>query len=107
MPETIYDISNEKFETNFNSFGSWVSEAFGAFLYVFMFMMCTDKKTQFSKDKVINTFITASSYIAARLMSGGYLVTCMTSLTSPALDTVDNNDYPGVSTSFEADLARA
>jgi len=38
-------------------------------------MLSTDVKTQFSKDKVINCFIIASSYCAARLMSGGTLVT--------------------------------
>ena len=38
-------------------------------------MLSTDTKTQFSKDKVINCFIIASSYCAARLMSGGTLVT--------------------------------
>jgi len=38
-------------------------------------MLSTDKKTQFSNDKVINCFIISSSYVAARLMAGGCLVT--------------------------------
>lgn len=38
-------------------------------------MLATDPKTQFSKDKVINCLIIASSYCAARLMAGGTLVT--------------------------------
>lgn len=40
-----------------------------------MFMLCTDKKTQFSSDKVINCFIIASAYVSSRLMAGGGLVT--------------------------------
>ena len=52
-----------------------ISEMIGTFIFVFLFMLSTDSKTQFSKDKVINCFIIASSYCAARLMSGGTLVT--------------------------------
>jgi len=52
-----------------------ISEMMGTFFFVFLFMLSTDVKTQFSKDKVINCFIIASSYVAARLMSGGTLVT--------------------------------
>ena len=29
-------------------FSALLSEAFGSFMYVFLFMICTDKKTQFS-----------------------------------------------------------
>ena len=47
----------------------------GTFFFVFLFMLSTDVKTQFSKDKVINCFIIASAYVAARLMAGGTLVT--------------------------------
>ena len=52
-----------------------MSEAVGTFIFVFLFMLSTDPKTQFSKDKVINCFIIAAAYCAARLMSGGTLVT--------------------------------
>lgn len=62
-------------ELNPKSFSSFISEIVGSFVFVFMFMLCTDKKTQFSRDKVINCFIIASSYISARLMSGGKMVT--------------------------------
>ena len=62
------------------TFAAFVSECIGAFVFIFLFMMATDKKTQFSDDKVINTFILAASYIAARLMCGGELVTCFTRL---------------------------
>jgi hypothetical protein len=44
-------------------------------MFVFIFMLCTDKKTQFSTDKVVNCFIMSSAYVSARLMSGGTLVT--------------------------------
>ena len=86
MPETVYDFKTNKFDTTFNRFGSWVSEVYGSFVFVFLFMICTSKETEFSKDKVINTFITASAYVSARLMCGGNLVTCMTELTSPKVD---------------------
>lgn len=49
----------------------------GTFIFVFLFMLSTDKKTQFSKDKVINCFIIASAYVASRLMAGGTLITGM------------------------------
>jgi len=62
------------------TFAAFISEAMGAFVFIFLFMMATDKKTQFSNDKVINCFILASSYIAARLLCGGELVTCFTRL---------------------------
>jgi len=55
----------------------------GTFIFVFLFMLSTDKKTQFSKDKVINCFIIASAYVASRLMAGGTLVTGMNISTYP------------------------
>ena len=61
--------------TAYKWFASWVSEIAGTFLFVFMIMVCTDKKTQFSEDKVINCFIMASSYVSSRLFSGGQQVT--------------------------------
>lgn len=54
---------------------SCFSEVMGTFLFVFMIMICTDKKTQFSDDKVINCFIMAASYVSSRLFAGGPLVT--------------------------------
>jgi glycerol uptake facilitator-like aquaporin len=56
---------------NFKSFTSIISETVGSFFFVFMFMLCTGKDTQFSSDKVINCFIIASAYISARLLAGG------------------------------------
>jgi len=40
-------------------------------------MLSTDKKTQYSEDKVINCFIMSASYVAARLMGGGGIVTIL------------------------------
>ena len=40
-------------------------------------MLSTDKKTQYSEDKVINCFIMSASYVAARLMGGGGIVTVL------------------------------
>jgi hypothetical protein len=51
------------------------SEFFGSFIFVLFFIISIDPKTQYSKDKAINGFIIASSYIAARLMSGGGMIT--------------------------------
>jgi len=57
------------------AFASMISELVGSFVFIFLFMLCTDKKTQYSEDKVINCFIMASSYVSARLMGGGNFVT--------------------------------
>ena len=54
-------------------------------------MMATDKKTQFSDDKVINCFIIAASYVAARLMCGGELVTCFTRISLSDWDENNGN----------------
>ena len=47
-------------------------------------MLATDKKTQFSEDKVINCFILAAAYVAARLLAGGQMVTCFAHMSIPA-----------------------
>ena len=56
-----------------------ISELVGSFVFIFLFMLCTDKKTQYSDDKVINCFIMSSAYVSARLMAGGAFVTHLTS----------------------------
>lgn len=58
-------------------FHAMVSEITGTFFFVFLYMLSTDKKTQFSTDKVINCFIIGSAYVASRLMAGGEMVTCV------------------------------
>lgn len=57
---------------------SMISEFVGSFVFIFLFMLCTDKKTQYSEDKVINCFIMSSAYISARLMAGGAFITHLT-----------------------------
>ena len=64
--------------TSFRITASMVSEFVGSFVFIFLFMLCTDKKTQYSEDKVINCFIMSSAYISARLMAGGGFVTHLT-----------------------------
>ena len=64
-------------------FQSIISETFGTFIFVLFFMISTDKKTQYSEDKVMNCFIIASSYIAAQMIAGGYLVTVNNPLFNP------------------------
>ena len=59
------------------NFAAMISECSGAFVFIFLFMICTDKKTQYSDDKVINCFIMSASYTAARLMGGGGLISVM------------------------------
>jgi hypothetical protein len=53
------------------------SEVVASGVFIFLFMLSTDKKTQYSEDKVINCFIMAASYVAARLMGGGGIVTIL------------------------------
>ena len=42
--------------------------------FIFLFMICTDDKTRFSEDRVINCFMIASAYVASRLVGGGPMV---------------------------------
>ena len=64
-------------EGTFKWFSASVSELVGTFMFVFLFMLCTDKKTQFSEDKVVNCFIIGAAYVASRLMAGGPMVTVL------------------------------
>ena len=52
-------------------FASWVSETLAAFIYVLFFMISTDDKTRYSKDKVMNCLVIASSFVAAQGIAGG------------------------------------
>jgi len=54
-------------------------------------MVSTDKQTKYSKDKVVNCFIIAASYVAARLLSGGQLVTGINDGTY--FNPVEGNNY--------------
>lgn len=68
-----------------SGFATYISEAIGTFTFVFIFMLCTDKKTQFSNDRVINCFIIASAYVSARLMAGGSLISAHGPVLNPAI----------------------
>lgn len=46
-------------------------EVLGTFIFVIFFMMQTDEKMLFSRERAINCFIIASSYVAARAMFFG------------------------------------
>ena len=52
-----------------------LSETIGSFMFVLFYIISTDSKTRYSDDKAMNGFIIASSYIAARLISGGEQIT--------------------------------
>lgn len=71
------DIYNANGKPGFDNFPAMISEATGAFIFIFLFMLCTDKKTQYTEDKVINCFIMSASYCAARLMGAGGLITVL------------------------------
>jgi hypothetical protein len=73
-----------------------ISEFIGSFVFIFLFMLCTDKKTQYSDDKVINCFIMSSAYVSARLMAGGAFVTHLTRYSDVKLNTDTNENYRDV-----------
>jgi glycerol uptake facilitator-like aquaporin len=78
--QPAFKITEDKdgdFSCGTNNIPAMISECTGAFVFIFLFMICTDKKTQYSDDKVINCFIMSASYTAARLMGGGGLVSTM------------------------------
>mgnify|MGYP000955695499 CR=1 FL=1 len=66
--DTTQDTSSSKW------FAAMTSEIIGTFFFCFLFMLCTDKSTQFSQDRVINCFIIAAAFCSSRLLSGGTLV---------------------------------
>jgi len=62
---------------DYRGFSALTSEVVASCVFIFLFMLSTDKKTQYSEDKVINCFIMSASYVAARLMGGGGVVTIL------------------------------
>ena len=64
-----------KADLSYRATPSMISEVVGSFVFIFLCMLCSDKKTQYSQDKVINCFIMSSAYISARLIAGGCFVT--------------------------------
>ena len=69
VPTNFIDDPDKK-----KNFASYISELIGTFYFVFLFMICTDSKTMFSDDRVINCFMIASAYVASRLVGGGPMV---------------------------------
>ena len=54
-------------------------------MFVLFFMISTDRKTQYSTDKVCNCLVIAGTYIASRTLGGGNLVTHEGPLLNPAI----------------------
>ena len=82
-PSAFIDEADRK-----KNFASYISELIGTFYFVFLFMICTDSKTMFSDDRVINCFMIASSYVASRLLGGGPMVS---EITIPYREELDEN----------------
>ena len=66
-------------------FGAMIAEALGSFFVAFFFLTQTEEKTLFSKEKAINCFIIAASYIGARGMLNGKAVTQSGAVLNPAI----------------------
>ena len=62
-----------------------LGETLGSFLMVFMYLCSTDDKTKLTKDKVIQTMILASAYLAAMLISGSNVQYLPLSPVNPAV----------------------
>lgn len=62
-----------------------VTEAIGSFLVVFFYLTQTESKTVFSQEKAINCFIIASSYVGARAMMNGKMITKCGAVLNPAI----------------------
>ena len=64
MPARIFTIKEDKFNER-RGFSTFISEALGTFVFVLFFMISTDKKTRYSKDKTLNCLVIAASYVAS------------------------------------------
>ena len=62
-----------------------IAEALGSFFVAFFYLSQMDQKSYFSKEKAINCFIIASSYIGARAMLSGTTVTQSGAVLNPAI----------------------
>ena len=62
-----------------------ITEILGTYLVAFFYLMQTDPKTTFSKEKAITCFIIASSYIAARSMMASSHITLSGACLNPAI----------------------
>ena len=62
-----------------------VAESLGSFLVVFFYLTQSEEKTVFSKERAINCFIIASSYVGARAMLNGNSTTLSGAVLNPAI----------------------
>ena len=66
-------------------FPALVAEALGSFFVAFFYLTQTEEKTVFSKEKAINCFIIAASYVGARSMLNGTTFTLSGAVLNPAI----------------------
>lgn len=66
-------------------FQAIVAETFGTFIVTLFFLMQTESKTKFSKDKSICCLVTAASYIGARSMLAARRLTYSGAVLNPAI----------------------
>jgi len=66
-------------------FAAMLTEVLGSFFLSFFFLTQTEEKTRFGKDKAINCFIIAASYVGARAMLNGKNVTLSGAVLNPAI----------------------
>jgi len=75
------------FECSYSGFvfGAIIAETIGAFFVAFFYLSQTETQTYFSKEKAINCFIIASSYVGCRAMLNGKTVTQSGAVLNPAI----------------------
>jgi glycerol uptake facilitator-like aquaporin len=75
------------FECSYSGFvlGAIIAETIGSFFVAFFYLSQTETQTYFSKEKAINCFIIASSYVGCRAMLNGKTVTQSGAVLNPAI----------------------
>lgn len=66
-------------------FAAIIAEPLGTFFVAFFYLTQTEEKTTFSKEKAINCFIIAASYVGARAMLSGTTFTMSGAVLNPAI----------------------
>ena len=79
-----FGVEGTNYYVNHNYLRAITQEALGTFIFVLFFMMQTDEKMLFSRERAINCFIIGSSYVAARAMFYGETISAVatTAITS-------------------------
>jgi glycerol uptake facilitator-like aquaporin len=75
-----YDCSYSGF-----TFGAIIAETIGSFFVAFFYLSQTEQHSHFSKEKAINCFIIAASYVGCRSMFNGTTVTQSGAVLNPAI----------------------